>query len=128
VDIFVVDVSVAMRDTLAEARKMLPLGPSAFYILLALAEGESHGYGISRELELATGGAVRLGPGTLYRVIKQMVTDGWIEYVERDDPEEARRRYYRLTPWGRSIAVAEAERLSDIVDLARSRNLLGARS
>lgn len=125
-DIFIADVSIQMRHTLDDARKMLPLGPSAFYILLALAEGERHGYGISRELDIATGGAVRLGPGTLYRVIKQMVVDGWIEYVERDDPEEARRRYYRLTLWGRSIAGAEAQRLSDIVDLARNRNLLGA--
>jgi DNA-binding PadR family transcriptional regulator len=105
---------------------LLPLSPSAFYILLALAAEERHGYSISKEVEEATNGSVRLGPGTLYRTIKQMVLDGWIVEVDRVDSEDPRRRYYRLTPWGRRIARAEAQRLEDAVRTARSRRLLPA--
>jgi DNA-binding PadR family transcriptional regulator len=105
---------------------VLPLSPSAFYILLSLAQGEHHGYHISKEVEETTGGTVTLGPGTLYRLIKQMTVDGWIAEVDRIDPEDPRRRYYRLTPWGRSIAQAEAERLANAVRLAQSRRLLRA--
>src|ERR1700727_3803531 len=94
-----------------DARAFLPLSSSAFYILLALAAEERHGYDIAREVEEATDGSVRLGPGTLYRLIKQMVVDGWIGEVDRLDSDDPRRRYYRLTPWGRRIARAEAARL-----------------
>lgn len=107
---------------------VLPLSPSAFYILLALAECERHGYNISKEVEETTGGTVRLGPATLYRIIKQMTVDGWIFEVDRVDPEDTRRRYYRLTPWGKRIAQAEAARLADVVQLAQSRKLLPART
>ncbi|HEV7180830.1 MAG TPA: helix-turn-helix transcriptional regulator, partial [Candidatus Baltobacteraceae bacterium] len=65
-----------------------------------------------------------LGPGTLYRLIKQMLADGWISEVHKIDPEDPRRRYYKLTPWGRRIARAEAERLADIVRVAQNRKLL----
>jgi DNA-binding PadR family transcriptional regulator len=109
-----------------DPRSLLPLSASAFYILLALADCDRHGYSMAKEVETATGGAVRLGPGTLYRVIKQMVVDGWIQEIERTDPEDPRRRYYRLTPWGRRIASAEAERLAEVVRVARSRHLLPA--
>jgi DNA-binding PadR family transcriptional regulator len=105
---------------------LLPLSPQSFYILLALAQGERHGYQISKEAEAATGGTVKLRAGTLYRLIKQMTADGWIAEVDRADPIDPRRRYYRLTSWGRKIAHAEAERLADLVRLARSYHLLPA--
>lgn len=114
--------SIAPNDP----RALLPLSASAFHILLALAEGERHGYSISKEVLEATDGTVKLGPGTLYRLIKQMVVDDWIAIVDREDPEDPRRRYYRLTKWGRRIAKAEAERLSELVRTAQARHLLMA--
>lgn len=110
----------------SDPRAFVPLSSSAFYILLALAAEERHGYSIAKEVEEATGGAVRLGPGTLYRLIKQMVTDGWIVEVDRVDSDDPRRRYYRLTPWGRKIARAEAARLADAVRIAMDRRLLSS--
>jgi DNA-binding PadR family transcriptional regulator len=112
----------------ADVRAALPLGASTFYILLALAGGDRHGYGIIKEVEMQTGGAVKLGPGTLYRVIKQLLADGWIAETggpPADDDDE-RRRYYRLTPRGNAIARAEAERLEAVVAVARERRLLPA--
>lgn len=90
---------------------MLPLGASAFQILLSLAEGERHGYSVAKAIESATNGATRLRPGSLYRLLKQMAADDWVVESESDD----RRRYYRLTPWGRKIAQAEAQRLQGLV-------------
>ena len=109
-----------------DVKAFLPLSPSAFHILLALAEGERHGYHISKEVDATTGGTVKLGPGTLYRVIKQMLTDGWIVESGRDDDEDQRRRYYSLSPRGRRIAQAEAARLEELVNIARERRLLPA--
>jgi DNA-binding PadR family transcriptional regulator len=103
---------------------LLPLTQSAFHILLALADGERHGYSITKEVTESTQGTIRLGSGTLYRQLRQMCTDGWIIEIERDDDDAMGRRYYRLTPWGRRVAQAEAARLSELVDLARSRRLL----
>lgn len=103
---------------------LLPLPQSAFHILLALADGESHGYSITKEVAEATRGRIRLGSGTLYRMLRQMCTDGWIAEIERDDDDAMGRRYYKLTPWGRRVAQAEAARLQEVVDLARSRRLL----
>ncbi len=104
---------------------MLPLGNACFYILVALADSERHGYAIIKEVEETTRGTIKLGPGTLYRVIKQLVADGWIVETERDD-DDTRRRTYGLTPWGRTIAKAEAARLSDLLRLAERRRLLPA--
>ena len=103
---------------------LLPLGSSAFHILIALAGGERNGYCVGKDVEAATGGKVRLGPGTLYRLLKQMATDGWIVESHRDDADPLRRRYYRLTPWGRRIAQAEIARLEELLRLARSQRLL----
>jgi DNA-binding PadR family transcriptional regulator len=113
-------------EVAGDPREFVPLSSSAFYILLALAAEERHGYSIAKEVEETTGGAVHLGPGTLYRLIKQMVTDGWIVEVDRFDSDDPRRRYYRLTPWGRRIARAEAARLADAVRTAMDRRLLSA--
>jgi DNA-binding PadR family transcriptional regulator len=104
---------------------VLPLGASAFYILLALADGERHGASIAAEVEETTDGAMRLMPGALYRYLKQMTADGWIVEHEAED-DDGRRKYYRLTPWGRRVAQAEAQRLDAVVRLARSRRLLPA--
>jgi DNA-binding PadR family transcriptional regulator len=110
-----------------DPRDPLPLGAATFYILLALAGGERHGYAIAKEVEEQTGGTVKLGPGTLYRLVKQLTLDGWISEVDgsaSDDHE--RRRTYRLTTRGRRIAQAEAQRLDDVVSVARTRRLLPA--
>jgi len=104
---------------------LLPLGASAFHILLALADGERHGTSIAAEVDEATEGAIHLMPGALYRYLKQMTADGWIVEHEAED-DDGRRKYYRLTPWGRRIAQAEAQRLETVVRLARSRRLLPA--
>src|SRR5262249_48333799 len=103
------------------------LTPAAFHILLVLAGGENHGYAIMREVAENTNGKMRLGPGSLYGTIKRMLADGWIEESdERPDPklDDERRRYYRLTGVGRKLAQAEAERLEQLVDIARAKRLL----
>ncbi len=106
---------------------LLPLTPAVYNILLSLADEERHGYGIKREVERRTDGKVRMGPGTLYGTIKRMLAEGLIhESDERPDPEldDERRRYYRLTEFGRRVAVAEAERLEGLVEAARAKALL----
>lgn len=108
-----------------DVSEALPLGATAFYVLLALADGERNGAQIAEEVEITTDGAVRILPGALYRYLKQMVIDGWIVESEADD-DDGRRRYYELTPWGRRVAQAEAQRLDSVVRLARSRRLLPA--
>jgi DNA-binding PadR family transcriptional regulator len=111
-------------------RDLLPLTPAVLHILLALANEERHGYGIMREVEGRTGGQTKLGPGTLYGSIKRMLLDGLIEESdERPDPamDDQRRRYYRITDFGRRVAGAEAERLSGLVQTARARKLLPGR-
>ncbi len=105
----------------------LPLTPAVFHILLALAESERHGYGIMQEVARLTGGRVTMGPGTLYGSIKRMLAEGLIEESdERPDPalDDERRRYYCLTGYGRKVAIAEAERLENLVSQARLRQLL----
>jgi DNA-binding PadR family transcriptional regulator len=106
---------------------LLPLTPAMFHVLLALADGDRHGYAIGVEVDRQTGGKVRLGPGTLYGLVKRLLADGLIlETDERPDPEfdDERRRYYRLTDFGRRVASAEAARLEALVTTARARNLL----
>jgi DNA-binding PadR family transcriptional regulator len=116
----------ALEET-PDPRALLPLTPAAFHIMLALAAGECHGYGIMQEVERITGGQVHVGPGTLYRSIQRMLLDHLIEEAgearESDDDDE-RRRYYRLTPFGRDVARAEARRLASLVTAARTRKLL----
>ncbi|MBC7881257.1 MAG: helix-turn-helix transcriptional regulator [Anaerolineae bacterium] len=112
-----------------ELEKCLPLTPATFQILLALADSESHGYGIMQEVETRSQGRVRLGLGTLYSSIKRLLNDGWLEESQlRPDPalDDERRRYYRLSALGRQIAVAEAERLANLVADARAKKLLPA--
>jgi DNA-binding PadR family transcriptional regulator len=110
-----------------DPEELLPLSPAVFHVLLALADAERHGYGIIKEVEARTEGRVRLGPGTLYGSIKRMLEQGLVEESgERPDAalDDERRRYYRLTDFGRSVATAEAERLSGLVRVARAKQLL----
>ena len=114
-------------DDPREVESRLPVSPAVFHILLALSDGERHGYGIMREVEQRSHGKMRMGPGTLYGSIKRMLADGLIEEAdERADPllDDQRRRYYRLTPFGRRLAEAEAQRLDHLVGEARARRLL----
>lgn len=111
----------------AKVDPVLPLNPRVFYVLLALAEEDRHGYAVSKAVETMTDGSVRLTPGTLYPLIHQMLVDGWITPAS-DGGADARRRSYKLTPHGRRIAQAEARRLEDLVRMARSFKLLPVRS
>jgi DNA-binding PadR family transcriptional regulator len=109
-------------------QRFLPLPPSEFQILLALADGERHGYAIRAEVADRTGGEVVLGPGTLYGSIKRMLERRLIEESGRRPAralDDGRRRYYRITALGRGVAVAEAHRMAELVDGARRKRLLG---
>jgi DNA-binding PadR family transcriptional regulator len=108
-----------------------PMQPAAFHILLALAEGERHGYAIMTDVEELSDGALRIGPGTLYGSIKRLVAQGLIEESEaRPDPtlDDQRRRYYRLTAAGHSALSAEATRLARLAAIAQQRNLVRGRA
>jgi DNA-binding PadR family transcriptional regulator len=116
-----------MKKTERSPESMLPLTPAVFHILLALADGERHGYGIMQEVAVRTDGTMRMGPGTLYGSIKRMLADGLIEASdERPDPEldDERRRYYRLTNFGQRVAQAEARRLEQVVRIAQAKRIL----
>jgi len=103
------------------------LSPAAFHVLVALAGGDLHGYAILKEVDERTAGAVRLSTGTLYGLVRRFLEDGWIVESPRrpGSDEDSRRRTYRLTALGRSIAQAEARRLESMVAAARARRLLG---
>jgi DNA-binding PadR family transcriptional regulator len=103
--------------------------PVEFFILLALVDGDRHGYAVMQQVDEDSQGTVRIGPGTLYTAIKRLLEYGHIREVEsRIDPQldDARRKYYRLTASGRSAVTAEAERLADLVRLARTKQILDA--
>jgi DNA-binding PadR family transcriptional regulator len=109
---------------------LLPLPPAVFHILMSLAGDDLHGYAIIQDVAARTGGAVRLSPATLYRSIQRMLEqDLIIELRERPAPEldDERRRYYRITPFGKIVARAEAQRLTDLVKLARASGLVPKR-
>jgi DNA-binding PadR family transcriptional regulator len=108
--------------------QMLPLTPAVFHIQLALAGEPKHGYGIMKTVEEITGGKVAMGPGTLYGTIKRMLKAGLIEEIDEQpapDLDDERRRYYRLTPFGRRVLKAEVERIAGLMRVARSKGLLG---
>ena len=105
----------------------LPLAPAVFHVLLALADGEKHGYAMMREIRTRTSGAVALSASTLYGMVKRLLEKGLLEESsERPDPalDDERRRYYRLTEFGRAVAVAESRRLEATLGIARAKRLI----
>jgi DNA-binding PadR family transcriptional regulator len=114
-----------------DVQALLPLPPATFHILVALADGERHGYAVLQDVAERTGGEVRLGAGTLYRSIHRMLEQGLLaESRARPRPEsdDERRRYYQITPFGAAVARAEARRLALMVRLARAKGLAPAGS
>ena len=104
--------------------ELLPLTPSVFHILLALADEERHGYGIMQDVARQTEGSLQLGPGTLYGCLKRMLASGLVEESdERPDPalDDERRRYYRMTGLGKRVVRAEAQRLAGAVMAAKAK-------
>lgn len=105
----------------------LPLTPMVLQILLALADGDKHGYAIVKEVRRRTDGEVVLGASSLYAVLKRLLADSLvIETDERPDPalDDERRRYYRLSRFGRDVAVAELRRLETVLQQARAKRLI----
>ena len=116
-----------MTVTSSIPENILPISPAVFNILLALADGEKHGYAIMLEVETNTQGTIKMGPGTLYGSIKRMLASGLIEESEeRPDPEldDERRRYYKLSDLGKYALRLEAERLERQVYVARLKQVL----
>ena len=110
-----------MKD-LPDPASLIPLQPATFHILMAVAEDDRHGYAIIQDVAARTGGDLKLSAGTLYRSIQRMLEQGLIlETRERPAPanDDERRRYYRITPYGKTVARAEARRLTQLVRLAR---------
>src|SRR5690349_15597082 len=106
--------------------ELLPLTPAVFHILVALSEGERHGYAIMRQVAEDTDGSLQLGPGTLYGCLKRMLSATLIEESdERPDPtlDDERRRYYRATTLGRDVLAAETARMSALVSAARAKRV-----
>jgi DNA-binding PadR family transcriptional regulator len=111
-----------------DPEEMLPLTPAAFHVMLALADGERHGYAIMQEVAEHTAGRMKMGPGTLYGTIKRLLEAGLIEESdERPDPQldDERRRYYRLSGVGQRAVRAEAQRYADVAAVARGKRLIG---
>ena len=107
----------------ASAESFLPLPPATFHILMAVAEEDRHGYAIIKDVAARTDGELKLSAGTLYRSIQRMLEQGLlVETGERPAPEQddERRRYYRITPFGRRVAQAEAVRMRELVEMAES--------
>src|SRR5687767_15767681 len=114
-----------MTPRIPSPESELPLPAATFHILMALADEDRHGYAIIQEVASRTNGGVKLSAGTLYRSIQRMVDQDFVAELrmrERPaaDEDDARRRYYRLTPYGRAVAEAETRRLGDLLRLARA--------
>lgn len=111
-----------------DVQQFLPLSPAAFYILLALAGDDLHGYGIIQQVTRQSAGQYKLGPGTLYDNLKKLMTLGLVtQAVSRVVDDDPRRRYYRLTALGRSVFAAEIKRLEGALRQARAHLALGPR-
>lgn len=109
----------------SDLEELLPLSPPVYHVLLALGDRSLHGYAIMQAFEDKTGGAETLLPGTLYATLSRMVDAGLVEPAETpSDSSDARRRYYRVTDFGRSVARAESERLQRLLKLARAESLV----
>jgi DNA-binding PadR family transcriptional regulator len=118
------------KSVLPDPESLLPLPQAVFHILMALATEDRHGYAIIQDVAERTNNSLRLGAATLYRSLQRMLEQGLIiETVERPDPEndDERRRYYRITPYGETVARAETRRLAELVNLARASGFAGGR-
>jgi DNA-binding PadR family transcriptional regulator len=119
------------RSTDVDPRVFLPLSPLVFQVMLAIADQSRHGYGIILEVEARTAGLIRMKTGTLYVLLKRLVDQKLAEEAEarpRPKDDDARRRYYAVTPLGRAVLQAEARRLDNVLVDARRKRLLGRRS
>jgi DNA-binding PadR family transcriptional regulator len=105
----------------------MPVTPLSFQILVSLADGPKHGYGILKEIEEGSGGSLRTSTGTLYLAIQRLEQAGLLEADGTASAPDSRRRYYRLTPEGREVAIAETRRLASLLGLARGKKLVGSR-
>jgi len=115
---------------MVDARRFLPLSPQQFHILLALTDGPMHGYGIIRDVAQRTGGALRLGTGTLYTALARLDALALVEeppHRPRAEDDDERRRYYRISTLGRAVVAAETDRLDALVRHARSKGIQPAR-
>jgi DNA-binding PadR family transcriptional regulator len=120
---------MARRESHDDSERHLPLKPLVFQVLLALADGERHGWSLVREVQ-QRGGFGRIMPGNFYRTLRAMLTDGLIDespYRPEPDQDDERRRYFRLTRLGEAVAAAEAHRLEAAVMEARAKRLLAKR-
>ena len=109
---------------------LLPLPPATLHILVSLADEERHGYAIMQDIAARTGGALKMSAGTLYRSIQRMLDQGLIAETDRRPPraeDDERRRYYRITPFGRKVAEAESSRLQAVLRMAKRQRLVGAK-
>ena len=116
-----------MKIRRPDPESLLPLTPGMFQVLIALADGEKHGYAVIKEVARRTGGEITLSAGTLYTIIRRFVQEGVIaESDARPDPalDDERRRYYRLTDFGRDVARADARRMEAALGMARAKNLI----
>jgi DNA-binding PadR family transcriptional regulator len=109
--------------TKRDPQALLPLTPAMFYVLVALADGQTHGYAILKDVEALTNGSVRLSTGTLYGIVKRLLADGLIRESRASDGADERRRSYELTPFGREVARAEATRLEETLAIAKRKTL-----
>lgn len=110
-----------------DAASLIPLNPRDYLVLFSLTADERHGYGIVKDVDRQSGGRVRIDPANLYRSIKRMIATGLVEEAEARPVAEAgdeRRRYYRITAFGREVVKLEAARLAELTAAARSRHLL----
>ena len=111
---------------MSDADEDAQLSPAAFHILIALADGDQHGYAVMKDVAERTSGRIRLGPGTLYGTIKRLLEQGFVEEVRRrasSEPHDERRRTYHLTRSGRRAAQAEVARMAETLKQARSLGL-----
>jgi DNA-binding PadR family transcriptional regulator len=118
------------RVAATELAELLPLPQAVFQILVALADQDRHGYAIMQDVAERTNGSLKLSPGTLYGSIKRMLEDGLIVEVglRRNPKDDERRRYYRITQFGRDLAQAEADRLTVLLRQARAVGLTSKRA
>jgi len=115
------------KSGLREPDDFLPLTPAVFHILVALGDGEAHGYAIMQEVLRRTEGSVRMSAGTLYGAVSRLLEDGLIDECDsRQDTgmDDTRRRYYRLTGFGSRVLASEIKRMSELVRAARATKVI----